>query len=307
MTTLSKRTPMRTSPLRYPEAILDNWHTFAQKRLTEVFQAALDVPFDGSSRIVFLSDCHRGDNSRADGFARNEELFLHALTCYYDDGFTYVEVGDGDDLWKNRQFRDIRLAHQRTFDLLHRFDQQDRLHLIVGNHETLGGRHDWTRKGGFIAHEGLILQHTRTGRRIFVIHGHQADFLGDRFHRVNGFLIRNVWRPFQLIDFWGGTTSRGGSSKRERIIRSRITAWLRDRRQVVICGHTHRQAFAAPGEPPYFNTGSCIMPGIITGLEIQNGEIVPVKWSARLGTNGNGTARFERQLLASPRKLRTLN
>lgn len=307
MTTLAKRITMGTPPLQYPKNILDKWHVFACRRLTGVYETAQDVPFNDSSRIVFLSDCHRGDKSRADGFARNEELFLYALTRYYDDGFTYVEVGDGDDLWKNRRFGDIRHAYVQTFNLLHRFHQQNRLHLILGNHEMLGGRHNWAQKDGIAVHEGLILRHSRTGRRIFTIHGHQADFLSDRFYRMNGFLVQNIWRRLQLIDFWGGTTSRGGNVQRDKAIRQRITGWLQDHRQIVICGHTHRPTFAAPGEPAYFNTGSCIVPDVITGLEIQNGEIMPIQWSARPGSNGNGARHFERTLLAPPRKLHLLN
>jgi UDP-2,3-diacylglucosamine pyrophosphatase LpxH len=307
MTTLAKRITPRISPLQHPKDIQNKWHAFACRRLTGVYETAQDVPFNDSSRIVFLSDCHRGDKSRADGFARNEDLFLHALTRYYDDGFTYVEVGDGDDLWKNRRFRDIRHAYVQTFNLLHRFHQQNRLHLILGNHEMLGGRHSWAKKDGIAVHEGLILRHSRTGRRIFAVHGHQADFLSDRFYRVNGFLVQNVWRRLQLIDFWGGTASRGGNGQREKAIRRRITGWLQDHRQIVICGHTHRSTFAAPGEPPYFNTGSCIVPDVITGLEIQHGEIMLIQWSARPGSNGNGARCFERTLLAPPRKLHLLN
>ncbi len=41
----------------------------------------------------------------------SKELFLHALTPYYQESFTYVEVGDGDELWKNRKFSDVRRAH----------------------------------------------------------------------------------------------------------------------------------------------------------------------------------------------------
>ena len=307
MTTLTKGITTGTSPLQHPKPTLDKWHAFTHRRLTGVYETAQDIPFNDSSRIVFLSDCHRGDKSRADGFARNEELFHHALTRYYDDGFTYVEVGDGDDLWKNRHFRDIRHAYKRTFDLLHRFHQQNRLHLILGNHEMRGGRHNWADKDGITVHESLILRHSRTGRRIFTIHGHQADFMSDRFYRIDSFLVQNVWRRLQLIDFWGGTTSRGGNVQRDKAIRKRITGWLQDRRQIVICGHTHCPTFAAPGEPPYFNTGSCIVPDVITGLEIQNGEIMSVKWSTQPESNDNGAQRFKRALLAPPRKLHHLN
>jgi hypothetical protein len=63
--------------------------------------------------------------------------------------------------------------------------------------------------------------------------------------------------------------------------------------------------FAAHGAPPYFNTGSCVSPGYITGLEIQNGEIMPVKWFARSDVGQDGSPNIERALMASPRKLRS--
>jgi hypothetical protein len=41
------------------------------------------------------------------------------------------EVGDGDGLWKNWGFSDIRRAHHWVFELLHEFNQQNRFHLIM--------------------------------------------------------------------------------------------------------------------------------------------------------------------------------
>ena len=276
----------------------------AHRRLTEVFEAAERVPFDDSSRFVFFSDCHRGDNSRADGFARNEELFLHALNHYYREGFTYIEVGDGDELWKNRRFSAIRRAHGRIFDLLHQFDRQSRLHLIVGNHDIQGNQRNRVEKDGIIAHEGVILHHCRTGQQILVVHGHQVDFKSDRLHAVGRFAARYFWRRLQLLGLGSGPSRAYDSQNREKI-RRRVIEWLQANRRIVICGHTHRPMCAAYGTPPYFNTGSCVYSGYITGLEIQNGEIALVKWSARPeARQKRGTQRIEREPMAPPRKLR---
>ena len=102
MNVVVEGTTLETPLLQYPKTVQHKSHVFAHKRLTKVFEAAKRIPFDDSSRIVFFSDCHRGDNGRTDPFARNKELFLHALNHYYREGFTYIEVGDGDDLWQNR-------------------------------------------------------------------------------------------------------------------------------------------------------------------------------------------------------------
>ena len=70
------------------------------KRLTKVFENAKRITFNNSDRLVFFSDVHRGNNSWADEFARNEMVYSFALQYYYDHDFTYVEVGDGDELLK---------------------------------------------------------------------------------------------------------------------------------------------------------------------------------------------------------------
>ena len=85
------------------------------KRLTQVFKSSKEIPFDDTSKFIFFSDCHRGDNSWADDFAQNQNLFFHALNQYYDQGFTYIEIGDGDELWENKNFGDIRRAYDNIF------------------------------------------------------------------------------------------------------------------------------------------------------------------------------------------------
>ena len=100
MAVLAKEAIGEALPRLQPRSANNGHHKFAHRRLTEVFRRARRVPFNDSSRIVFFSDCHRGNNGKADDFAKNAELFLHALGHYYREGFTYIEVGDGDDLWK---------------------------------------------------------------------------------------------------------------------------------------------------------------------------------------------------------------
>jgi UDP-2,3-diacylglucosamine pyrophosphatase LpxH len=325
-----KETAIGTPPLQSPRAVLDFWRTWARMRLSAVFEAAKEVSFDDASRIVFFSDCHRGDNSRADAFARNEELFLDALTYYYHEGFSYIEVGDGDEMWKNGHFGDILDAHKRTFDQLHKFNRGNRLHLILGNHDIQGSRHNRVEKDGILAEEGLILRHTRTGQRIFVVHGHQADFKSDALYVIGRFAVRHIWRRLQLLGFEAALRGVNGVRKSaqarigsgletgfprrltlkisqiQRQTERQLRAWAEAYRQIVICGHTHRPMFATHGAPPYFNTGSCVFPGVITGLELRNGELAPVKWSCRPETKNGKTPHTERQLMAPPRKLRLL-
>jgi len=317
MTMVTRAITAGILPQEYARTLEHDRCTLTDRRLTGVYRRAKEIPFDDSSRIIFFSDCHRGDNSRADMFSANQGLFLHALSHYYHAGFTYVELGDGDELWQNRRFRDIQRAHRPVFDLLHRFDRQDRLHLVVGNHDIQRRQQDRVEKEGIIAQEGLILRHSRTGQRIFCVHGHQADFVSDGFSTVGRPLVRYLGRPARLLGLGRGSVWSDEPSARTTIerqvidwlreqtmkIERRIVRWVRNHHQIVVCGHTHHPVCATRGAPAYFNTGSCTQAGCITGLEIQDGEIRLVKWSNRAsGTQGNAQP-IERHLLAPPRKL----
>ena len=107
------------------------------QRLSDVFEQARanPIPFDDSSKFILFSDCHRGDNGWADDFAHNQLLFFNALCWYYENGYTYIEVGDGDELWENRDFSVIRREHSHIFSLMQKFFLDDRLYLIWGNHD----------------------------------------------------------------------------------------------------------------------------------------------------------------------------
>ena len=293
----------------------------SDKRLTEVFDSAEELTFNDSSRLVFFSDLHRGNNSRADAFAGNEDLFLQALTHYHRQGFAYIEVGDGDELWQNRRFGDILHAHRRTFDLLHRFNRQGRLHIVVGNHDIRDGRCHQVEKDGIHTREGLIFRHSRTGQRLFVFHGHQADFKCDHLLVLSRLLVRHFWTRFKLLGIVAPFDSQSsmppmGIVERQTIegsmvhykkkVERRIVEWLIPRRQIVICGHTHRPMCAGYGAP-YFNAGGCVYDGYITGLEIEEGEIRLIRWSSLRSSDQSGGLRVKRELLTAPRKLHLLN
>jgi UDP-2,3-diacylglucosamine pyrophosphatase LpxH len=279
--------------------------TYARCRLEATLEAATEVPFNDSSRLVFFSDLHRGDGSRADSFAANAELFTCVLTEYYEQGYTYIEAGDGDELWKSWTLRDVERAHAPVFDLMRRFHRGGRQHLILGNHDLPGGRHAATDKAGMPAREAISLWHTRTGQRILVLHGHQADLKSDCLPVLNRFLVASVWKRLQAHGLAAVTLPARDVTTLKRIERA-MSAWAKERGQIIICGHTHRPMSAAHGSAPYFNAGSCVYPGYITGLEMHGGEISLIRWSAKTDAHSGRVTRIERQLAAAPRKLSSL-
>ncbi|MBS3784404.1 MAG: metallophosphoesterase family protein [Anaerolineae bacterium] len=296
MTPLIEDMSLDVFPLEQLIALRNILRRRAYRRLTQAFEAARTVFFDDDSRLVFFSDLHRGDNSRSDAFTQNENVFLQALKYYYRRGFTYVEVGDGDELWQNRRLTAVKRAHRRTFDRLHAFAQADRLHLIFGNHDIQGFQRRRMKKDGLVAHEALVLQHANADQRIFVVHGHQVDFKSDAIYLVSRFVTRHVWRHIQNLGM-GHVATSIVESRNRGTLRQRVSEWIEAHKQMVICGHTHTPKAAKADALPYFNTGSGVFDGYITGLEIQNGRIALVKWLQV------GLDQVERCLLTPPRAL----
>ena len=96
----------------------------SKKRLDNAYATAKIIGFDDSSKFILFSDCHRGDNSFADDFANNRNIYFHALKHYYAEGFQYCEIGDGDELWENISFQPILEAHKNVYMLMKLFHEQ---------------------------------------------------------------------------------------------------------------------------------------------------------------------------------------
>ena len=132
-------------------------------RLTEVHETAPVVPFDDGSKIIIMSDCHRGDGSWIDNFAHNQNIFGAAMRYYFDNGFTYIENGDGDELWKFKSLADISNVYIEIFRTLHRFYLENRLYLIFGNHDIE------KRDSGYVQNNMAVFydNHTNTYEPLF--------------------------------------------------------------------------------------------------------------------------------------------
>ena len=55
-------------------------------RLDKAYKNAKRITFNDTSKFILFSDCHRGDNSFADDFANNRNIYFHALKHYYNKG-----------------------------------------------------------------------------------------------------------------------------------------------------------------------------------------------------------------------------
>jgi hypothetical protein len=110
---------------------------YLSKQLSQVFKSSDQIEFDDSSKIILMSDCHRGDGSWADNFLKNQNLYFSALTHYYDRGYNYIEIGDGDELWENNKVIDIINSHSDVFLLLSKYFSENRMYLIYWIHDIV--------------------------------------------------------------------------------------------------------------------------------------------------------------------------
>lgn len=294
----------------------------ALKRLSRVFKSAAKLSIDDSSKIILMSDCHRGDGSHADEFLKNENLYVSALNHYYNEGYTYIEIGDGDELWENKRQSDIIRAHPNAFQQLRKFHLKNRLYFIYGNHDMVKRNRNYVEENFYKyydqeekkeyplfedihIHEGLVLvyragEKQRADKKIHLIHGHQVDFLNSNMWKLARFLVRYLWKPLELFAINNPTSPAQNQKKKEKIGR-RLTDWAIRENQMLIAGHNHRPMFPEIGEPMYFNDGSSVHPLFITGIEIDNGEITLVKWGVKV--NENGLLFVGRDIIAGPKKL----
>ena len=266
------------------------------KILNRAFKNAETVNINKGSKIIFFSDLHKGDNSYADDFAHNLKIYNHAIKDYFNKAYTYIEIGDGIELWENRSFAPIYHAHKETFELLKLFQQKKRLFLLWGNHdmefrdpifvEKLRNKFflpkNITAKNVLFDlkyYEGLLLNIEDTGKNIFVIHGHQADYMNYAHWKFNRFFVRYFWKYMQKWFGINDPTSPAKNYKGLIKVEKKLNQWIvKNNKQMVICGHTHRPRFPDPGDIPLFNDGSCVHPHSIIGIEIVDLKISLIKW-----------------------------
>ena len=104
-------------------------------RLDQAWLHTLTLPLHPDSGYILFSDCHRADGRANDNFLKNEFLYLAALRYYDRRGYTYLELGDGDELWENRSMEKIKEMHPHSFELLARLQSERRAYFIYGNHD----------------------------------------------------------------------------------------------------------------------------------------------------------------------------
>ncbi|HCP15207.1 MAG TPA: serine/threonine protein phosphatase [Peptococcaceae bacterium] len=290
-------------------------------RLMEAYKNARVESIDQNSKYIFFSDCHRGDGSPSDEFTKNQIIYLYALEYYYKNGFVYVEAGDGDELWEHKRFKDIKIAHHDVFEAFKKFNSENRLIMLYGNHNIYLKDENYVKKNlhefyddykascdeflkGIQPCGALLLKNQETGLEFLTVHGHQGDFTNDQLWFFTMLSVKYFWRFMHSFGLKNPASPVKNAYKRHKIEKNYVQ-WIKRHRTALICGHTHRFKFPRPHELPYFNIGSCIYPSSITGIEISDGMIQSVRWRTRC--NDEGILQVTKRVIRGPEPLEKFN
>ncbi len=249
-------------------------------RIEQSFSRALRLKSETLPKIVLMSDCHRGTGTWADNFLRNRPIYTAALNHYYNTGYTYIELGDGDELWENRRFSDVYATHQEIYQLLRKFHDTNRLYMIFGNHDRRkeNGAYLWRGLSSPIPFYESIIWESKSAPPLCMFHGYQGDFINDRMWKVSRWLVRYLWKPLEIRGVKDPTSAAKNYTKVRRIEENFIDYSCK-KQCILIAGHTHKPTLTQTDCGMYFNCGSCVHPAAITAIEIENRTAALVKWS----------------------------
>lgn len=276
---------------------------FYHKQIDKSLKKAHIIQASQHPKIVMFSDCHRGAGTWNDSFLNNKTLFSAALNYYYANGYTYIEIGDGDELWENRCFQDIYQIHEDIFQQLLQFHLENRLFMLWGNHDKIKKYPRFCALNSSFTppfYESLIIEGASGCEDLHLLHGHQVDPLNNQFWKAARWMVRYLWKPLELAGVKDPTSAARNYTKKKKV-ESRMAAWVNSRNASLIAGHTHRPTLSMERGPSYYNTGSCVHPNTITCMELTYGEMALIKWTTCVDENRR--LYVCRQLLGGPKAL----
>lgn len=211
------------------------------------------VPFDlNTGKFIIFSDQHKGARDLADDFRLSENNYTTALNHYLQNGFTFVSLGDSEELWENKPHV-VMEKNQAVLELEAQFLQQDRYYRIYGNHD-LEWKYDVPRdlhlKKVFgkklKVYEGIALTTHHNDREycIFLSHGHQGDQRSDG-NWFSTWIVAAIWTPIQrFLEISINTVSESFELvDKHNII---MYEWSSQQKDLIfISGHTHKPVFAS--------------------------------------------------------------
>ena len=254
-----------------------------------------------NDKFIVFSDQHKGNRSWADDFGICEKNYVAALNEYNLKGFTFINMGDSEELWKF-PIHEIIKSNNDSFTAEAGF-QPGRYYKTFGNHDLMWK--NWLDVKLYLGklfhmplavYEGIILRDRKLNVDIFLTHGHQGDVMSDN-NAFSTWIVAHIWMPLQRYLRININSPSKDFSLRNKHNKMMYEWSSKMKNMILITGHTHQPIFASgryythpsnniPVEkihtelsPSYFNTGCCCFnDGDITGIEISDSRIRLIKW-----------------------------
>lgn len=208
------------------------------------------IGFNDQHKFIIFSDQHKGIKNGSDIFALAEQNYIAALEYYYQEGFTYINLGDGEELWQNTITK-VKRKHKASFVKEKLFADRNAFIKIFGNHDLYWDNDPLApilieRIYGqkLKVYEGAILCTTIDGTplNIFLTHGHQGDLQSDG-NWFSKFFIGKIWGPLQMyLELNLNTPSVDDHLK--TLHNTLMFNWSAQQdHTLLITGHTHQAVF----------------------------------------------------------------
>ncbi|RCH54912.1 metallophosphoesterase [Mucilaginibacter hurinus] len=211
------------------------------------------IDFDSTKdKFVILSDQHKGGRDRSDIFALAENNYLAALEHYNSKDYTYINLGDSEELWGNL-FITVNSHNKATFAMEREFLKRKAFIKIFGNHDLYWDNDPLAALSvlqvygeSIKVYEGAVLKTTIDNQplSIFLTHGHQGDRQSDG-NWFSKWFVSNIWAPLQsFLQINLNTPAYNNQLKTDH---NRIMyEWVAEKENMLlITGHTHQPVFAS--------------------------------------------------------------
>ncbi|MEJ2351738.1 MAG: hypothetical protein P8Y03_18280 [Anaerolineales bacterium] len=237
------------NPDNRPSQLLSN--RALAKRLDQARKAS-PIRLDSENRYVIFDDHHKGGRTRADPFIQCEATYRAALDHYYDQGFTLIILGDGEELLEESIERVIE-AYPEVLRSEARF-HPEHLMRVYGNHDIHWQVEEIVREymdpyfPQINYRQEVLFEYVdgdETSGELFLIHGHQGTIESDILSILARWTLP-TYRNIQILTGFGSSTS----PSRDACLRSqhdnRLYRWVSKKSKLIlICGHTHRPVWSS--------------------------------------------------------------
>jgi predicted phosphodiesterase len=200
--------------------------------------------------IVIFSDHHKGARNGSDDFSNSAENYRTALQYYNDQQFSYINLGDSEELWENTILSVIKY-NKAEFEAEKRFVARKAMFKIIGNHDLFWDNDPFA--GLYLKkmfdevipiYRGIILRVQLEHKKvdIFCTHGHQGDKQSDG-NAFSKWFVSWIWGPLQ--SYLKINTNRPSSNNELKTKHNEFMYhWSSlQNNLILVTGHTHQPVF----------------------------------------------------------------